>query len=153
MSQFSSRLFMGCNHSRCLIFSFRGAVSLECARMLQHGPEQRVELFQIIGQDSYEGAVRKSNGSVLNKLLQPLRSLIVTPRERGDGEVGGACAEIFVPPQHSSRVFVLDGYKDEMVLQPPHNAPPSLRRRALCLTPCVAGAVVHENPRYARTGM
>lgn len=86
--------------------------------MLQSSPEQPVELFQIIGQDSYEGAVQKSNGAVLNKLLQPPRSLIVTPREQGDGEVGVGGADIFVPPQHSSRVFVLESYKDEMVLLP-----------------------------------
>jgi hypothetical protein len=84
--------------------------------MLQPGPEQPLELFQIIGQDSYEGAVQKSNGSVLNKLLQPPRSLIVTPREQSDGEAGGQGSNIIVPPQHSSRIFVLRDYKDEMVL-------------------------------------
>jgi hypothetical protein len=51
----------------------RSAVSLECARLLQPSPDHPVELFQIIGQDSYEGAVRKSNGMVLNKLLHPPR--------------------------------------------------------------------------------
>ena len=97
----------------------RGAVALECARLLQSSPEQPVELFQIIGQDSYQSAVRKSSGCVLDKLLRPPRSLIVTPREE-QGAAGHSCgADIPVPPQHSSRVFVLDNYKDEMVLLPP----------------------------------
>ena len=102
----------------------RGDVTLECARLLQSSSEQPVELFQIIGQDSYQNAVCKSNGSVLNKLLKPPRSLIVTPREEQSGEGGNSRPAIVVPPQHSSRVFVLGDYKDEMVSFPP-TVPPS----------------------------
>ena len=127
--------------------SSRGSVTLECARLLQaapHGPP--CELFQIIGQDScvnarpavifcnilhmYQGAVRKSNGAVLNKLLQPPRCLIVTPREglceqpasSSSNSSSSSSAEIVVPPEHSSRVCVLLGYKDDMVLR--HPPPP-----------------------------
>jgi hypothetical protein len=91
---------------------------------MQCRPEQPVELFQIIGQDSYQNALRKSNGSVLDKLLRPPRSLIITPREEQGATAQSSGADITVPPQHSSRVFVLDNYKDEMVLLP-HRAPSS----------------------------
>ena len=73
---------------------------------------------------SYQNAVCKSNGSVLNKLLKPSRSLIVTPREEQSGKGGSSGPAIVVPPQHSSRVFVLGDYKDEMVSFPP-TVPPS----------------------------
>lgn len=96
----------------------RATVSLECARLLQPSPDHPVELFQIIGQDSYEGAVRKSNGMVLNKLLHPPRSLIVTPREACVAQAESSGTDIVVPPQHNSRIFVLDGYRDEIVLKP-----------------------------------
>ena len=72
---------------------------------------------------SYQNAVRKSNGSVLNKLLKPSRSLLVTPREEQSGDGGSSCPAIVVPPQHSSRVFVLGDYKDEMVSFPPTALP------------------------------
>ncbi len=62
--------------------------------------------------------MRKSNGMVLNKLLHPPRSLIVTPREPCVAKPESNGIDIVVPPQHNSRIFVLDGYRDEIVLKP-----------------------------------
>ena len=111
----------------CPYVDGRGAVTLECARLLQPTPDHPVELFQIIGQDSYEGAVRKSNGAVLMKLHQPPRCLIVTPREGLDRQVASSSADIVVPPQHGRHVCVLTGYRDEMVQSP--RVPPQLHGR------------------------
>lgn len=89
----------------------RSAVTQEVANLLLPEAAGRpMQLFQIIGQDSYEKAVKGSGGRVLDSLRDPPRFLIVTPRE-GCGSV-----DIQVPQAYRDYVFPLNGYRDEMVL-------------------------------------
>jgi hypothetical protein len=114
----------------------RSAVTQEVANLLlPEAAGRRMQLFQIIGQDSYdlfyppfvlprqflkaslcryEKAV-KGSGRVLDSLRDPPRFLIVTPRE------GCGSADIQVPQAYRDYVFPLNGYRDELVcLGAPH---------------------------------
>lgn len=88
----------------------RGVVTQEIADTLVPTAGNRgIELYQIIGQDSYEKAVVRSP-RILEELRDPPRFLIVTPRE------GCSSADIRVPSAYRDRVFPLSGYRDEMLL-------------------------------------